>query len=167
VFSCFKLETIVSYWEEYCESMQSWLLSEVWNIKTPNLYFQQRKSPEFWTTKLSKEGTWFHSFAYYKKPPEVISNLLSTTVSFVMPYTLSFTSLLAKVYIFGQQALSAGFLLWWTRLNYFMCSLAEQHAQYTWFLTDQPGRKQLPYVRHYKPRLVYFLPHFQRPFLCF
>ena len=25
----------------------------------------------------------------------------------------------------------------------------------------------LPYARHYKPRLVYFLPHFQRPFLCF
>ena len=26
---------------------------------------------------------------------------------------------------------------------------------------------QIPYARHYKPRLVYFLPHFQRPFLCF
>ena len=25
----------------------------------------------------------------------------------------------------------------------------------------------IPYARHYKPRLVYFLPHFQRPFLCF
>ena len=39
VFWCFKLQTIVSnwYWEEYCESMQSWLLSEVWNIKTPTL----------------------------------------------------------------------------------------------------------------------------------
>ena len=23
------------------------------------------------------------------------------------------------------------------------------------------------YGRHYKPRLVYFLPHFQRTFLCF
>ena len=25
----------------------------------------------------------------------------------------------------------------------------------------------LPYARHYKPRLVYFLPHFWKPFLCF
>ena len=24
----------------------------------------------------------------------------------------------------------------------------------------------VPYARHYKPWLVYFLPHFQRPFLC-
>jgi hypothetical protein len=29
------------------------------------------------------------------------------------------------------------------------------------------GHTYLPYARHYKPRLVYFLPHFQRPFLCF
>ena len=27
--------------------------------------------------------------------------------------------------------------------------------------------KYLPYARHYKPRLVYFLPHFQRPFFVF
>ena len=26
---------------------------------------------------------------------------------------------------------------------------------------------EIPYARHYKSRLVYFLPHFQRPFLCF
>ena len=25
----------------------------------------------------------------------------------------------------------------------------------------------VPYARHYKPWLAYFLPHFQRPFLCF
>ena len=25
----------------------------------------------------------------------------------------------------------------------------------------------VPYARHYKPQLVYFLPHFQRPLLCF
>ena len=25
----------------------------------------------------------------------------------------------------------------------------------------------IPYARHYKLRLVYFLPHFQKPFLCF
>ena len=30
----------------------------------------------------------------------------------------------------------------------------------TWWL-------KLTYARHYKPWLVYFLPHFQRPFLCF
>ena len=29
-----------------------------------SLYIQQRKSPEFWNTKWSKEGTWFHSFAF-------------------------------------------------------------------------------------------------------
>ena len=28
------------------------------------VYFQQRKSPEFWTTKWSKEGTSFHSFVF-------------------------------------------------------------------------------------------------------
>ena len=26
---------------------------------------------------------------------------------------------------------------------------------------------EIPYVCHYKPWLVYFLPHFQRPFFCF
>ena len=25
----------------------------------------------------------------------------------------------------------------------------------------------VPYARHYKLRFVYFLPHFQKPFLCF
>ena len=37
-------------------------------------------------------------------------------------------------------------------------------------LTKQAAKHMklaLPYARHYKPRLVYFLPHFQRPFLCF
>ena len=44
--------------------MHNWLLSEVWNIKSPNLsIFQQRKFPEFWITKWSEEETWFHSFA--------------------------------------------------------------------------------------------------------
>ena len=43
---CFKLAPIVSYWEEYCESMQSWLLSEVWNIKTPNLAIFKRENPK-------------------------------------------------------------------------------------------------------------------------
>jgi hypothetical protein len=146
VFSCFKLETIVSYWEEYCESMQSWLLSEVWNIKTPNLYFQQRKSPEFWTTKLSKEGTWFHSFAYYKEPPEVISNLLSTTVSFVMPYTLSFTSLLAKVYIFGQQALSAGFFTLMNQIKLLYVQFGRATCT-VHLISDRPARKETTTVR--------------------
>ena len=44
--------------EEYCESMHSWLLSEVWNIIAPNLSIFST----FWITKWSKEGTWFHSF---------------------------------------------------------------------------------------------------------
>ena len=34
---CIKIQTIFSCWEEYCESMPSWLLSEVWNIIAPNL----------------------------------------------------------------------------------------------------------------------------------
>ena len=38
VLWCIKLQTIVSYWEEYCESVQSWLLSQVWNIETHNLF---------------------------------------------------------------------------------------------------------------------------------
>ena len=37
-FYVFKLETIVSYWEEYCESVQTRLLKQVWNIKTHNLF---------------------------------------------------------------------------------------------------------------------------------
>jgi hypothetical protein len=43
VFLCFKLETISS------TLLSSWLLSEVWNIKTPNpyLYFEQGKGPPF------------------------------------------------------------------------------------------------------------------------
>ena len=60
----FKLETIVSSSLIPSTLLSSWVLSQVWNIKsTTSLYFQQRKSPEFWTTKWSKDGTWFHSFA--------------------------------------------------------------------------------------------------------
>ena len=33
------------------------------------------------------------------------------------------------------------------------------------FFIERPCH--LPYMRYYKPQLVYFLPHFQRPFLCF
>ena len=41
-----KIETIVSYWEEYCESVQSRLLEQVWNIKTHNLFiFSTEKIP--------------------------------------------------------------------------------------------------------------------------
>ena len=29
------------------------------------------------------------------------------------------------------------------------------------------SEKKVPYALHYKPRFVYFLPHFQRTFLCF
>ena len=29
-----------------------------------SLYIQQRKSPEFWNTKWSKEGTWLYSFGF-------------------------------------------------------------------------------------------------------
>ena len=32
VLWCIKIQTIVSSWKKYCESMHSWLLSEVWNI---------------------------------------------------------------------------------------------------------------------------------------
>ena len=38
VFLCFKLETIVSYWEEYCESVQSWLLEQLLNMNARNLF---------------------------------------------------------------------------------------------------------------------------------
>ena len=63
MFLCFKFETIVSYWEEYCESVQSWLLSQVWNIKRQNLFIF---STGYWVRVLHldrlKEGTWLHSF---------------------------------------------------------------------------------------------------------
>ena len=38
MFLCFKLEIIVSYWEEYFDSVQSWLLSQVWNITRTKIY---------------------------------------------------------------------------------------------------------------------------------
>ena len=53
MFLCFKLETIVSSALIHSTLLSSWL------------YFQQRKSPEFWTTKWSKEGAWFHSFGIF------------------------------------------------------------------------------------------------------
>ena len=34
-------------------------------MHTTSLYIQQRKFPEFWNTKWSKEGTWFHSFGFH------------------------------------------------------------------------------------------------------
>ena len=44
---CFKPQATVNcYLEEYCESMHNWLLSEVWNIKSPNLsIFSKEKIP--------------------------------------------------------------------------------------------------------------------------
>ena len=43
---CFKLQTKVNCWEEYCESMHCWLLSKVWNIIAPNLsIFSTEKIP--------------------------------------------------------------------------------------------------------------------------
>ena len=42
--------------------------------------------------------------------------------------------------------------------------LAKKLDQF-WFSVVAIAR--LPYARHYKPRLVYFLPHFWKPFLCF
>ena len=57
MFWCFKLQTIVSYWEEYYESMQSWLLSQVWNIKTPNLsIFSTEKIPRILNHKMVQGG---------------------------------------------------------------------------------------------------------------
>ena len=65
---CFKLETIVSYWEEYCELVQSWLLSQVWNIKTLGLKNTQPLYILYRVRVLHldrlKEGTWLHSFAF-------------------------------------------------------------------------------------------------------
>ena len=64
MFLCFKLETIVSYWEEYCKSVQSWLLSQVWNIKINNLFKYFNRVRVLHLDKLM-EGTWLHSFALY------------------------------------------------------------------------------------------------------
>ena len=52
-------DNVVSFWEEYCESVQSWPLSQVWNIKTHNYIFNRVRV--LYLDKL-KEGTWLHSF---------------------------------------------------------------------------------------------------------
>jgi hypothetical protein len=36
-----------------------------------------------------------------------------------------------------------------------------------YFVIMKDLRFKVQYARHYKPQLVCFLPHFQRPFLCF
>ena len=48
VLWCIKLQTIVSCWEEYCESMHSWLLFEVWNITVPGqpIYIFNRENTQ-------------------------------------------------------------------------------------------------------------------------
>ena len=69
-FSSFSIIKVLFFSYLTQKSMHSWLLSKVWNIihstQPTYLYFQQRKSPEFWATKWSKEGTWFHSFGKRK-----------------------------------------------------------------------------------------------------
>jgi hypothetical protein len=45
------------YWEEYYESMQSWLVPEVWNIKTPNLsIFSTEKIPRILNPQMVQGG---------------------------------------------------------------------------------------------------------------
>ena len=57
VLWCIKLQTIVSCWEEYCESMHSWLLSEVWNIIAPNLsIFSTEKIPRILNHQMVQGG---------------------------------------------------------------------------------------------------------------
>ena len=47
----------LSRWEEYCESLQSWLLSQVWNIKTHNLYiFSTETIPRILSHKMVQGG---------------------------------------------------------------------------------------------------------------
>ena len=60
MFLCFKLAPMVSYWGEYCESVQSRLLEQVWNIKTNNLFICSTE----WESSINrlKERTWLHSF---------------------------------------------------------------------------------------------------------
>ena len=62
MFLCFKLETIVSYWEEYCESVQSWLVSSLKHKNTQPLYILYRV--RVLHLDRLKEGTWLHSFAF-------------------------------------------------------------------------------------------------------
>ena len=73
MFLCFKLAPIVCSALIHSTLLSSWPLEQVWNIKTHNLFiFSTEKSPEFWTTKWSKEGTWFHSFDFF---PTVFNSL--------------------------------------------------------------------------------------------
>ena len=56
------------------------------------------------------------------------------------------------------------------RLEIFFCCQNKYSKSLSWAedLNFPPKTgNNLPYVRHYKPRLVYFLPHLQRSFLCF
>ena len=46
MFLCFKLETIVSSALIHSTLLSSWLLSQVWNIKTQPLYIFNRESPQ-------------------------------------------------------------------------------------------------------------------------
>ena len=65
MFLCFKLAPIVCSALIHSTLLSSWLLEQVWNKKTHNLFiFSTEKIPKFWTTKWSKERTWLHSFAY-------------------------------------------------------------------------------------------------------
>ena len=50
--------------------------------------------------------------------------------------------------------------------HYFVMT-TKKHSLLDRKVLKKVSRIMLPYARHYKPRLVYFLPHFQRPFFCF
>ena len=52
---------------------------------------------------------------------------------------------------------------WGTFIGNVRSSIFLAFVEYTY--TRVPNK--ISYARHYKPRLVYFLPHSQRPFLCF
>ena len=52
-------------------------------------------------------------------------------------------------------------------MNTFLANIIFLHFLLVYAAPFKMAIPNIPYARHYKPRLVYFLPHFQRPFLCF
>ena len=58
--------------------------------------------------------------------------------------------------------------LFWVFSGFLIPFMHNEYKQYCGLSCEAVwSRIDIPYTRYYKPRLVYFLPHFQRLFLCF
>ena len=136
MFLCFKLETIVSYWEEYCESELT-IVSSLKHKNTQPLYIFNRV--RVLHIDRLKEGTWLHSFApavYHQYSKTLFFPSLCMYFHFQQPNLLLFFQLDLNRKSFGRKkllTLNIGFLFFSKGGNWPTFSLSDS-TQNVWIL---------------------------------